>query len=88
MKTKGREDCKTQKYRRLMKAMENEVLRKTIWEKRQQIQILERRQQRLTENLEDKLNIFTREGILEHLSEWETQFKEKKRLTKKPGKER
>ena len=77
MKTKGREDCKTQKYRRLMKAMENEVLRKTIWEKRQQIQILERRQQRLTENLEDKLNIFTREGILEHLSEWETQFKEK-----------
>ena len=71
-----------------MKAMENEVLRKTIWEKRQQIQILERRQQRMTENSEDELNIFTREGILEHLSEWETQFKEKKRLTKKPGKER
>ena len=27
--------------------------------------------------MEDDLNIFTRESILEHLSEWETQFKEK-----------
>jgi hypothetical protein len=36
--------------------------------------------------LQDNLHIFTGEGILEHLSEWETQFKE--RIDKEAMKDR
>jgi len=57
--------------------MENEVLRNVIWDKRKDVKKLRKRQERLKVNLEDRLNIFTYEGVLEVLNEWEDSFKEK-----------
>ena len=36
-----------------------------------------KKQERLKVKLEDRLNIFTKEAILEDLNEWEDYFKEK-----------
>jgi hypothetical protein len=50
MEMKGRKDCRTKKYERLRKAMENEILRKIIWEKRRDVARLRRKQERLEKN--------------------------------------
>jgi hypothetical protein len=57
--------------------MENALLRNIIWDKRKEVQILQRRQEKPREKLEDGLNIFTREAVLSDLNEWEDQFKGK-----------
>jgi|GEM_PF-3671460 len=57
--------------------MENEVLRNVIWDKRKDVKKLRKRQERLKVKLEDRLNIFTYEAVLEVLNEWEDSFKEK-----------
>ena len=77
MKMKERKDCKTKKYERLRKAMENEILRKIIWEKRRDAETLRRRQEKFKEKLEDGLSIFTREAVVKDLQEGEDLFREK-----------
>ena len=57
--------------------MENEVLRNVIWDNRKDVKKLRKRQERLKVKLEDRLNIFTKEAVLEDLNEWEDSFKEK-----------
>ena len=37
MSIKERKDCKTRKYIRLIRTMENEVLRNVIWDKRKDV---------------------------------------------------
>ena len=37
MRIKQRKDCKTRKYIRLIRTMENEVLRNVIWDKRKDV---------------------------------------------------
>ena len=51
------------------------LLRKIIWHKRKEVQIVKQRQEKLREKLEDGHNIFTREAVLADLNEWEVQFK-------------
>ena len=77
MRIKQRKDCKTRKYIRLIRTMENEVLRNVIWDNRKDVKKLRKRQERLKVKLEDRLNIFTKEAVLEDLNEWEDSFKEK-----------
>jgi len=77
MRIKERKDCKTRKYIILIRTMENEVLRNLICDKRKDVKKLRKRQERLKVKLEDRLNIFTKEAVLEVLNEWEDSFKEK-----------
>jgi hypothetical protein len=72
---KERKDCKTKKYIRLVKTMENEVLNKVIWDKRKYVQTLRKRQEKLKRKLENVLNIFIKEAVLEDLNDWEDHVK-------------
>ena len=72
---KTRKDCKKQKFRRFKKAIENEIIRKMIWDKTREIKQLGKKIQNLKEKLEESLNIFTSEGVIEEIKVWELKFK-------------
>ena len=75
MKLKEYKDCRTQKYKKLKKAIEKEILKKIIWQKDKDLTRLRKNRTLLKGKLETSVNIFNRDGIMEEITTWEESFR-------------
>jgi hypothetical protein len=65
------------KIQKLKKAIEKEILRKTICQKEKDRTRLRRNRTLLKNKLDKSINIFNREGIMEEITTWEEGFRKK-----------